>query len=154
MKAYSKDLRIRVIDAVDRGSSQLVVADRFMVSVRTIKRWLQRRRKSGHLAQSPRPGPPARKMGPLRTGLLAQLEAHPAATLEEHCAHWAEAHGVQVSTATMSRVITQHFGWTRKKRPEAPANVMKRPVRPGASKPPRSSRPVGSSSTSSAATSG
>jgi transposase len=161
MKAYSKDLRIRVIDAVDRGSPQLMVADQFMVSVRTIKRWLQRRRKTGNLAQSPRPGPPARKMGPLRTGLLAQLEAYPAATLDEHCTRWAEEHGVQVSTATMSRVITQHFGervppsrWTREKRPEAPANATSRPVKPGASKPPRSSRPAGSSLTSSAATSG
>jgi transposase len=117
MKAYSKDLRIRVIDAVDRGSTQRVVADQFMVSVRTIKRWLRRRRTTGHVAQSPRPGPPARKMGPLRAGLLVQLEAHPAATLEEHCAQWAEAHGVQVSTATMSRVIARHLDWTRKKRP-------------------------------------
>ena len=36
MKAYSKDLRIRVLDAVDRGSLQLVVADQFMVSLRTL----------------------------------------------------------------------------------------------------------------------
>jgi transposase len=153
MKAYSKDLRIRVIDAVDRGSSQLVVADRFMVSVRTIKRWRQRRRTTGNLAQSPRPGPPARKMGPLRAGLLAQLEAHPAATLEEHCTRWVEEHGVQVSTATMSRVITQHLGWTRKKRPEAPANAMQPPATHGANRQPPSSRPAGSLSTSSAATS-
>jgi transposase len=116
MKAYSKDLRIRVIDAVDRGNARLEVADQFMVSLRTIKRWLHRRRETGNLAASPRPGPPAVKMGPLRAGLRPQLEANPAATLAEHCARWAEAHGVEVSTATMSRVITQHFGWTRKKR--------------------------------------
>jgi transposase len=115
MKAYSKDLRIRVIDAVDRGNARLEVAEQFMVSLRTIKRWLHRRRASGNLAASPRPGPPAVKMGPLRAGLLAQLKAHPAATLDEHCARWEQTTGVRVSTATMSRVITQHFGWTRKK---------------------------------------
>ena len=30
------------------------VADQFMVSLRTIKRWLQRRRETGNLAESPR----------------------------------------------------------------------------------------------------
>jgi transposase len=115
MKAYSKDLRLRVLDAVDRGVPRLEVAERFQVSLRTIKRWLRRRRETGHLAVSPRPGPPARKLGPLRAGLLAQLEAQPDATLEEHCARWEATIGVRVSTATMSRVITGHFGWTRKK---------------------------------------
>ena len=46
-----------------------------------------------------------------------QLEAHPDATLEEHCARWAQARGARVSTAMLSRVIAGHFGWTRKKRP-------------------------------------
>jgi len=115
MQAYSKDLRIRVIDAVDRGVPRTEVADQFMVSLRTIKRWLQRRRETGNLAESPRPGPPAHKIGPLRAGLLAQLQAHPADTLEEHCARWAETHGVKVSISTMSRVIIRDLGWTRKK---------------------------------------
>jgi transposase len=115
MKAYSKDLRIRVIDAVDRGVPRAEVAQQFHVSLRTIKRWPRRRRALGTLAVSPRPGPPARKLGPLRAGLLPQLEAQPDATLAEHCARWEAATGVRVSTASMSRVISPHFGWTRKK---------------------------------------
>jgi transposase len=117
MKAYSKDLRIRVIDAVDRGVPRAEAAQQFQVSLRSIKRWLQRRRETGTLAPSPRPGPPAVKMGALRAGLLPQLEAHPDATLEEHCERWDEARGVRLSTATMSRVITGQSGWTRKKSP-------------------------------------
>ena len=115
MKAYSKDLRIRVLDAIDRGMRRAEATEHFQVSVRSIKRWLDRRRELGHLAASPRPGRPARLMDPLRAGLLPQLEAQPDATLAEHCDRWAADHGVQVSTATMSRVITGHFGWTRKK---------------------------------------
>lgn len=115
MKAYSKDLRVRVLDAVDCGVPRREAAAQFQVSLRTIKRWLYRRRELGHLAVSPRPGAPARKMGPLRAGLLPQLEARPDATLEEHCAQWEQTAGVRVSAATMSRVITGHFGWTRKK---------------------------------------
>jgi transposase len=117
MQAYSKDLRLRVIDAVDRGVPRTTVAEQFQVSLRTIKRWLQRRRELGSLATSPRQGPPARKMGPLRAGLLPQLQAQPDATLAEHCARWEERTGVRVSPATMSRVIRNDLGWTRKKRP-------------------------------------
>ena len=115
MKAYSKDLRIRVIDAVDRGLLPGIRSPNSSWSrLRTIKRWLYRWRETGNLAVSPRSGPPARKMGPLRTGLLPQLEAHPAATLQEHCTLWEQTTGVRVSTASMSRVITRHLGWTRK----------------------------------------
>ena len=116
MKAYSKDLRVRVIDAVDRGLRRSEATEHFQVSLRTIKRWLHRRRELGHLAASPRAGRPARLMDPLRAGLLPQLEARPDATLAEHCERWAADQGVQVSTATMSRVIVGHVGWTRKKR--------------------------------------
>jgi len=116
MKASSTDLRIRVIDAVDRGVPRREVAEQFRVWLRTIKRWLQRRRERGTLVTSRRPGPPSHKLGPLRAGLLPQLEAQPDATLEEHCTRWEDTTGVRVSTATMSRVISGHFGWTRKKR--------------------------------------
>jgi transposase len=133
MPAYSKDLRIRVIDAVDRGMPRAEVAEQFMVSLRTIKRWLQRRRETGNLAESPRPGPPAHKIGPLRVGLLAQLQAHPADTLEEHCARWAATHGVKVSISTMSRVIIRDLGWTRKKSLATRVNALSQPGEPGAS---------------------
>jgi transposase len=115
MKAYSEDLRRRVLDAVDRGMPRAEVAGVFRVSLPTIKRWLRRRRESGSLAPSPRPGAPSVKTAALRAGLLPQLEAHPDATLEEHCRRWERPHRMRVSTATMSRVIARHFGWTRKK---------------------------------------
>jgi len=117
MKAYSKDLRIRVLDALDRGTPRAEVVRLFGVSVATITRWRRRRRETGNLAPSPRLGPPAVKMGALRAGLLPQLEAQPDATLEEHCRAWERTRRVRVSTATMSRVIAGHFGWTRKKSP-------------------------------------
>jgi len=115
MQAYSRDLRIRVMDAVDRGIPQAEVSSQFRVSVRSIKRWRHRQRERGHLAESPRPGQPGQKLPALRAGLLPHLEAHPDATLAELCQWWEETQGVRVSHATMSRVITRHFGWTRKK---------------------------------------
>jgi transposase len=115
MKAYSDDLRQRVIAAVDDGMPRDDVARLFQIAVPTIKRWLKRRRETGSLAVLPRPGAPSVKMAALRTGLLPQLEAHPDATLEEHCRRWEQAHGMVVSPSTISRVITHDLGWTRKK---------------------------------------
>jgi transposase len=88
----------------------------FGVSRATLTRYLQLRRKTGALAARPRHGSPAIKTTALQAALLPRLEAEPDATLEEHCTWWEQTSGVRVSTATMSRVITQRLGWTRKKR--------------------------------------
>jgi transposase len=41
MNAYSKDLRLKVLCAIDRGIPRKEVADLFGVSLSTIKRWLR-----------------------------------------------------------------------------------------------------------------
>jgi transposase len=117
MKAYSRDLRIRVLDAVDGGMPRREVVRVFGVSSPTITRWRRRRRETGSLAPSRRPGPPGPLRAALRAGLPARLAERPDATLGEHCSWWAAAHGVRPSTATVSRVIVHDLGWTRKKRP-------------------------------------
>ena len=61
MKAYSKDLRLKVLDALDRGMDRREVAGIFGVSLPSIKRWLKMRRESGNVEARPIPGPPARK---------------------------------------------------------------------------------------------
>lgn len=134
MKAYSPDLRQRVLRAVDQGYTQAEIAKTFAISVATIKRYLKQRRETGHVEPKAIPGRPAKKGAALQAGLRAQLEAHPDARLEDHCRLWEEAHGVQVSTASISRAMAR-LGWTRKKRRWWPVNRMKRRERPGASKP-------------------
>ena len=129
MKAYSRDLRIRVMDAVDRGMPQAEVSSLFRVSVRSIKRWRHRQRERGHLGESPRPGQTGQKLPALRAGLLPHLEAHPDATLAELCEWWEETRGVRVSHATMSRVITRYFGWTREKSLSEPGSEASRLAR-------------------------
>src|SRR3712207_3775571 len=61
MKPYSKDLRLRVLSAVDAGKPREEVAKTFSVSVPTIKRWLKRRRETGDVEPKPIPGRPSRK---------------------------------------------------------------------------------------------
>jgi transposase len=115
MKAYSEDLRLRVLAAVDGGMPRKEVVRVFGVSLATVTRDLELRRETGAVAPRPRHGPPPVKTAALAVGLLPRLVAQPDATLDEHCTWYEQATGVRVSTATMSRVITRHFGWTRKK---------------------------------------
>jgi transposase len=75
MKAYSKDLRLKVLDAVDRGIPRKEVAQTFGISLPSIKRWLKRRTESGDVEPSAIPGPPARKGAMLEVWLPAQLES-------------------------------------------------------------------------------
>ena len=115
MKAYSEDLRERVIRAVEAGRPRDEVAARFEVSVPTIERWVRLKRETGGLARRPVPGAVAVKTVGLLAALPARLAEHADATLAEHCSWWQEVSGCEVSTATMSRALTR-LGWTRKKR--------------------------------------
>jgi transposase len=115
MKAYSRDLRVRVLDALDGGMRRREVVRMFGASSPSITRWRRRRRETGSLAPSARPGPPGPLRAALRAGLPARLAAHPDATLEQHATWWEAEHGVRPSHAALSRVIVHDLGWTRKK---------------------------------------
>jgi transposase len=115
MKAYSLDLRERVVRAVDLGYKRAEIIKLFGVSRATIKRYVKQRREVGHLERKPIPGRPPKKSASVRVGLVEQLEAHPDATLEMHCQLWEQSYGEHVSTSTMSRAI-RCLGWTRKKK--------------------------------------
>ena len=55
MKAYSQDLRERVLRAVDLGRPRAEVVQLFGVSLPPIKRYLKQRREEGHLRPRWRP---------------------------------------------------------------------------------------------------
>lgn len=114
MRAYSQDLRERVLRAIDQGKSRNEVVKLFDVSLSTIKRYLKQRRQLGHIRPKEISGRPPAKGAALRATLRAQLEAHADATLQEHCEMWEKQNGIQVSIMTMSRAIDVS-GWTRKK---------------------------------------
>jgi transposase len=116
MRAYSKDLRLRVLAAVDRGIPRKEVANTFGVSVSTIKRYLKLRRETGGVEPKPIPGPRAQKRAALEERLPAQVRLNPDLTLSEHCELFEDEHGVGVSTATVSRAL-KDLGLPLKKRP-------------------------------------
>jgi transposase len=117
MKPYSKDLRLRVLAAVDAGNPREEVAKTFSVSVPTIKRWLRRRRESGDVEPKPIPGRPSRKGTMLQSWLPKQLEANHDLTLEEYREAFEEEYGEEVSTSSVGRAIARlpDGGWPIKK---------------------------------------
>ena len=119
MKPYSKDLRIRVLAAVDRGVPREEVARTFSVSVPTIKRWLKRRRETGDVEAKPIPGRPSVKGVALEGWLPSHLRENDDLTLQEHREAFEEAQGgMAVSVSTVGRAIARlPEGWPLKKSP-------------------------------------
>jgi transposase len=118
MNAYSKDLRLKVLSAIDRGISRKEVADLIGVSLSSTKRWLKRRRQTGDVNVQKIPGRPSVKGQALRGWLPSQLKSNPDLTLAEHCQAFEEEGGMVVSEATMSRNVRRLPGqWPLKKSP-------------------------------------
>ena len=116
MNAYSKDLRLKALAAIDRGIPRKEVQDLFGLFRSTIKRWLKRRSLTGDVAIHKIPGRPSVKGERLREWLPEHLKSNPDLTLKEHCEAFEEQTGVDVSEATMSRQIARlPGGWSLKK---------------------------------------
>jgi transposase len=131
MRAYSTDLKERLVRAVADGQPMREAARRFGVAVTTVKRAVVQQRETGSLARKPIPGGP-RKIGREQEAILrARLQAAPDATVLEHCAWWAEQQGQQLSEATMWRSI-RRLGWTHKKSHWQPVSATKRSASRGA----------------------
>ncbi len=128
MRAYSIDLRKRVVAAVESGESQVRVATTFSVSLASVKRWVGRRRRDAgdELDSRKSPGRPAKVRPEQHRALREQLESNPAATLWEHVRLWQDTQGVALSIFAMSRAI-KRLGWTRKKGVWEPASEMREP---------------------------
>ncbi len=115
MKAYSVDLRERVLAALDRGMSRAEVVTTFAVSLASLKRWHAARRNTGSFAPKPPSGGPTARFTPAHDeDLRAQVSVFPDATLDEHAVRWNTAHGTSISQWTIGRAM-RCLGLTRKK---------------------------------------
>jgi transposase len=113
MGPYSKDLRERVVAAVDhQEGSPREIARRFRVNLSFVVRLLQRRRDAGTLDPKPHGGCPPLSLGPDDRRRLAELiRAQPDATLEQ----LRERGGFGCSLTTLWRAL-RRLGLTRKKK--------------------------------------
>ena len=114
-RAYSQDLRDRVIDAVARGEmSRRAAAARFGVSESSAIKWVQRFERSGSRAASQMGGYLRPRLEPHREFLEALRAETSDITLQALCDRLAER-GVRADTAMMSRFF-RRIGVTLKKR--------------------------------------
>lgn len=116
MKAYSTDLRQKVVDAYNhQDGSQRQLAKRFRVSLSFVQALLKRYRQDGTVEPRPHGGGSSAKLNSQQVEWVACLvEADNDATLEELCEQVWQGIRVQVSRATMGRVV-QTLKLTRKK---------------------------------------
>ena len=109
MKAYSLDLRQKIIDAYNnKEGSYRQLAKRFRVSLSFVQTLLKRYRETGTLEPKPHGGGQSPKLSSEQSALIPQLVAEDtAATLEQLCKRLEQRTGVKVSRATMGRLLAK-----------------------------------------------
>lgn len=115
MKAYSVDLRERVVQAIERGMARSEAVTTFAVSEGSIKRWQKMHRESVSLAPRRRPGQQPTIKSADDAVVRRLVEATPDATLQEYADEWNNLHDTSVSRWTIGRAI-RRLKLTRKKR--------------------------------------
>jgi transposase len=106
MKAYSIDLRQRIVLAVERGEdSQAEVAAQYDVSLSSVERFVRQWRTTDSVAPSQAPRGPKRRLEPYGAWLRAEVKRQPDATLAELCERLAKAHGVEAHPSLMWREL-------------------------------------------------
>jgi transposase len=105
MRAYSEDLRHKILEAVDRGMPKSDAARAFGVSHSSVKRYAAARRDGRPLSPKKHPGSKPKLDEKARKLLEADVEQRPAITLKVRCSFLKEMVGVSVSESTLSRLL-------------------------------------------------
>ena len=123
MKAYSLDLRQKILRAFDQGlGSQRAIAAFFGVSLSFVEKLLRRRRTTGDIAPCPHAGgrqPSCDEAALARVRRLVREQ--PDVTLAELCERLLAERGLRVSVPTMGRLVIARR-LPRQKNRSTPAN--------------------------------
>ena len=114
MKAYSEDLRRKIVEAVQRGTPKSEAARSFGVGISSVKRYVAVASEGRSLAPKKRPGSKPKLNEGARRLLEADLEERPAATLPQRRELLGRVCGLWVSDSTISRML-RRMGFSRKK---------------------------------------
>ena len=111
--AYSNDLRLKVVQAADGGQSQAEVARRFGVGERSVRRFLERRARTGDVSASKTGPKEPTKLTPQDDALLReQVRLKPGVTAKE----WVAMLDGKVVISTVCRRLIK-LGLSLKKSP-------------------------------------
>ena len=114
-KSLSKDLRERVVSAVECGMTRRSAAKRFGIAPSTAIKWVDRWRRTGDIGPRPRGGDHrSHRIEAHAEEILALIMGTPDTTLAELAEHLEETHGVVVAQSTIWRLLDRR-GMTFKK---------------------------------------
>jgi len=107
-KAYSLDLRERVVRFVEAGRSCHAAAAHFCVSVSFVVRLIRAFRTTGSLVPRPSGGRRHAKLDPHRAFLIARIEEKADITMPELSAELAAATGTKADPASLARWLIRN----------------------------------------------
>src|SRR4051812_47172812 len=105
-RAYSSDLRQRIVDAITQGETRRAAAATFKVSPATAVRLKQRADRTGSVEPSRRGRPSGGgKLGPYQDAIIAKVEAQPDVTMPDLATWLEEHHGVKADPSNLSKLL-------------------------------------------------
>jgi len=128
MRAYSVDLRHRIVDALENGATQEETAKRFCVSLATVKRYKRQWQEQANLTPKPIPGRVPHIKNEEHEEFLTLVASQSDWTLTTLSQAWHERKGVKptvsVLSATCKRLRITHKKRVASPRKETPTSVM------------------------------
>lgn len=114
MKAYSEDLRKKIVDAIQRGMPKAEAARTFGVGISTVKRYASKAQRGEPLEAGKAPGKRPKIDERERKLLEEDLRECSFARLSDRCDYLQAVAGVRVSRSTVCRSL-KRMEQTRKK---------------------------------------
>ena len=113
MKAYSEDLRKKIVSAIERGMSKAQAARLFSVSLSSVKRYSRTATQGGSLEPRSSPGRPRKADEKARLLLRKDVEERPAATVSQRRRFLEHITGTDLSDSTVRRLM-KRMGFSQK----------------------------------------
>jgi transposase len=114
MRAYSVDLREKIVQVVAAGTSVRKTAERFVVSKSFVQKLLKQKKEKGHVVPSQQGGYLVSSLLQFEDQIREIVVQNNDATLAEYCELVGDATGEWVSPSTMCRTL-QRLELPRKK---------------------------------------
>ena len=133
-RAYSQDLRVRVLDAVGAGLSRRAAAARYRIGIATVIRWAAHASLTGETKAKRQGRRRGSKLDVHESFLLALIEERDDITLVEMQDLLRAERGMAVGLGTLWRFFTRRsVTWkkSRRTRPSRTAPTWQRRARPG-----------------------
>ncbi|MDQ5812903.1 MAG: helix-turn-helix domain-containing protein [Actinomycetota bacterium] len=113
MRAYSEDLRKKIVAAIERGMSKAQAARLFDVSLSSVKRYSRTARQGGSLEPRKSPGRPRKADEKAQVLLEKDVEERPSATINQRRRFLEHITATTLSDSTVRRLM-KRMGFSQK----------------------------------------